>query len=252
MRFKGAVKMKKDEIFSETEDTKLKQFLSGGRVYSQLAVAIVSALVFVITMAGIVGVYSNVSEAKNVCELTGINVDRDLEGQYVTGSAYKFLAKLGYIAETERAATHYYYLMYVDASDGEQKLTLVEAPREMDEMINGIIESYLNYASDPDAGYQGGAFTDMSGRFKKMNSQEEKMMSEAVSQLGLTREPQIECTLKLGAIPKGTDTVPYWFIAVPFGVAMVVSAVLFLYGLKLERIREEANKSPYPYQNRKK
>lgn len=244
--------MKNDTAFSETEDTKLKQFLTGGRVYSQLAVAIIAALVLVLTVSGMVGIYHNCNEAKNLKDLTRIDVSGDLEGQYIQGSAYKFLAKLGYIAQTEAAATHYYYLMYTDAADGEQYVTLVEAPKNMDESINSVIDSFLAYAGNPDDGYTGGAFSDMTGRFKKMTSQEEEMMDEGMEKLGLTQEKRLGCTLKIMPLPKKTDTVGYWFLAVPAAVAFVVSLILFLYGLKLEGIREEANKSPYPYQNRKK
>ena len=91
--------------FSETEDTTLKQFLSGSRVWAMLAAAIMSIIVFIPTFAAILGIYSNASKAKNVKELSEINLGSDLDGQYVTGSAYKFLTKLGYIAETEAAAT---------------------------------------------------------------------------------------------------------------------------------------------------
>ena len=248
--------MDNEVAFSETEDTKLKRFLTGGRIYSQLAVAICCAIVFIITVAGMVGVYSNIAQAKNVTDLTGLDVSRDLDGQYVSGSAYKFLAKLGYIAETERAATHYYYLMYIDASDGLQHLTLVEAPKESDETLQRMISAYLDfvqsYSESADDAQLSSKLDDLSGRFKKMSRNEEELMKSGVSELGLTRETQVAYTLKIGPLPKVSDTVPYWFIAVPFGAAMAVSAVLFLYGMKLERIREEANKSPYPYQNRKK
>lgn len=245
--------MNNDQIFSDTEDTKLKRFLSGSRVYSQLAVLIISALVFIITVAGMASVYSNISEAKNVQDLTGLNIDRDLEGQYVKGNAYKFLAKLGYIAQSERAATHFYYLMYIDASDGDQHLTLVEAPKEMDEHIQAVIDSYLSYAQNPDGGYTGGAFEDLTGRFKKMTSSEERLMSSGISTLGLRQFDTVDYTLKFGPIPKASDTVAYWFVAIPFGIALVVSAALFVYGLKLEGKRAKATESPYPYyQNRKK
>lgn len=247
--------MKNEEIFSETEDTKLKQFLRGGRVYSQLAVAIVSALVVILTVSGIVSVNSNVKEAQNLQNLTGLDVNRNLDGQYISGSAYKFLAKLGYIAESEKAATHFYYLMYTDAADGEQYLTLVQAPKEMDSSIEQIIDGFLKYAgeyaSDPNASYTGAGLDSVSGRFKNMSSQESSIFSSGISTLGLYQEKTINYTLKLGPLPKSSDTVGYWFIAVPFGTALVVSLILFLYGLKLERMREEANKSPYPYLNRK-
>ena len=245
--------MKNDEIFSETEDTKLKQFLTGGRVYSQLAVAIVSAIVLILTVIGMINIYSNCNEAQNLENLTGLNVARDLNGQYVRGSAYKFLAKLGHIAESEKAATHFYYLMYLDASDEQQYLTLVQAPREMDDNIQSVISSFLAYAQNPDAGYSGSAFEEITGRVKSKSSSEQQLMTKGVSMLGLTNEKLVSQTLKLGPLPKKTDTVGYWFIAVPFGVALVVSVILFLYGLKLEEKRAKANESPYPYyQNRKK
>lgn len=244
--------MKNDSVFSETEDTKLKQFLTGGRVYSQLAVAIISALVLILTFAGIIGIYSNANQAENLSDITGLDVSRDLDGQYVSGAAYKFLAKLGYIAESERAATHYYYLMYIDGADGNQYLTLVEAPKDMDPTIQNVIDSFLSYVQNPDGGYVGGAFSDLSGRFKKMTDSEESMMSSGISKLSLTQEKTIGYTLKLGPLPKRSDTVAYWFIAVPFTAAFIVSAALFIYGTHLENKRAEANKSPYPYLNRKK
>ena len=248
--------MNNEDVFSETEDTKLKRFLTGGRVYSQLAVAIVCAIVFTVTLAGMIGVYSNISQAKNVEDLTGINVARDLDGQYIKGSAYKFLAKLGYIAESDRAATHYYYLMYTDASDGEQYLTLVEAPKESDAALQRIVTAYLDfvesYSAEADSASSASRRDDMTGRFKTMSKKEAELMSEGVSALGLNREKQIAYTLKIGELPKGSDTVPYWFIIIPFGIALVVSVILYFYGTHLERLREEKNRSPYPYQNRKK
>lgn len=248
--------MNNEDIFSETEDTKLKRFLSGGRIYSQLAVAICCAIVLAVTVAGMIGVYSNVAQAKNLTDLTGIDVSGDLDGQYVKGSAYKFLAKLGYIAESERAATHYYYLMYLDAADGLQHLTLVEAPKESDETLQRMISAYLefvqSYSESADSAQLTSKLDDMTGRFKKMSKNEEKLMDSGVSELGLSREPRVGYTLKIGVLPKASDTVPYWFIAIPFGAAAVVSTVLFIYGTNLEHKREEANKSPYPYQNRKK
>lgn len=244
--------MKNDAIFSETEDTKLKQFLTGGRVYSQLAVAIISALVVVFTVAGMVGVYRNCKQAENVQSLTGLDVSGDLNGQYVEGGAYKFLAKVGHIAESEAAATHLYYFMYLDGADGSQYLTLVQVPKDMVTYVDATVDSYLSYAKDPDKGLQGGAFESITGRFKSMSSDEKILMKQGISGYGLGQEKTVNYTLKLGPLPKRSDTVGYWFLAVPFGIAMVVSAVLFLYGLKLEEKREEANKSPYPYLNRKK
>lgn len=243
--------MKNDAAFSETEDTKLKQFLTGGRIYSQLAVAIISALVFVLTTAGIVGIYRNCKQAENIQNLVGLDVSGNLDGQYITGGAYKFLAKLGYIAQSDAAATHYYYLMYTDAADGNQYVTLVQAPKDMDASVQSVIDGFLNYVKNPDGNYVGSAFSELSGRFKKMSSQEKELMTTGVSKLGLTQERLISYTLKITPLPKKSDTVGYWFLAIPFGIAMVVSIILFLYGLSLENKRAEANKSPYPYQNRK-
>ena len=248
--------MNNEEIFSATEDTKLKKFLTGGKVYSQLAVAIVSALVVVLTVAGLVNIYSNVKQAENIKNLTGLDVKGDLDGQYVIGNAYKFLAKLGYIADSEKAADYFYYLMYIDAADGEQYLTLIQAPRAMDESLRLVIEGFLNYAGsysgDPNETYTGAGIEDMTGRFKKMSSSEQSIFSSGVSALGLYNEETVNYTLKIGMLPKKSDTVGYWFILVPFSAALIVSTILFLYGLKLERAREEAAKSPYPYLNRKK
>ncbi len=248
--------MNNDAAFSETEDTKLKQFLTGGRVYSQLAVAIITGIVFVLTLAGIIGIYHNLNESKNIKNLTRLDVSGDLNGQYVSGNAYKFLAKLGYIAQSDAAATHYYYLMYTDAADGEQYVTLVECPKSADPQVQEVITGFLDfvddYTSDPSASYQGAALQDVTARFKNMTSQEAELFEQGVRALGLTNEKKINYTMKIMELPKASDTVGYWFLLVPFGVAMVVSFVLFLYGLRLEEKREEANKSPYPYQNRKK
>lgn len=237
--------------FSETEDTTLKQFLSGSRVWAMLAAAIMSIIVFIPTFAAILGIYSNASKAKNVKELSEINLGSDLDGQYVTGSAYKFLTKLGYIAETEAAATDYYYLMYLDAPDGAQIATLVRADKRGDADIQGIIDAYLSYAQNPDDGYKGN-IVEIEGRFKKLSSQEERMLSQAMSKLNLINDPVLSYSLRVGKLPAGKDTVPYWFIAFPFGVAAIVCAVLFVYGLILEDKRAKANMSPYPYLNRKK
>ena len=78
------------------------------------------------------------------------------------------------------------------------------------------------------------------------------MFEEGIRTLGLTNEKCLGYTMKIMELPKATDTVGYWFLCIPFGVAMIVSLILFFYGLKLESKREEANRSPYPYQNRKK
>lgn len=245
-------KMKNDVIFSETEDTKLKQFLTGSRIYSQLAVAIISALVVVFTTAGLVGVYRNCKQAENLQNLTGLDVSGNLNGQYVEGGAYKFLGKVGHIAETEAAATHIYYFMYIDAADENQYLTLVQVPKDMTKYVDTAVQSYLSYAQKPESGLLGGSFESIAGRFKNMTSDEATLMKKGISGYGLTQEKTIDYTLKLAPLPKKSDTVGYWFLVIPFGIAMVVSIILFLYGLKLEEMREEANKSPYPYQNRKK
>lgn len=246
--------MNNEAAFSETEDTKLKQFLTGSRIYTMLALAIISALVFVVTVAGMIGVYSNCKQAQNIEDFNGLDVSRNLNGQYVVGSAYKFLAKLGYIAQSDSAATHYYYLMYTDAADGNQYVTLVEAPKDADPQIQTVITDFLNYVQNYSDGsvYQGSALQDMTGRFKNMSSEEKEIMEQGVSSLGLGRELMIDYTLKVGKLPKTSDTIGYWFIAIPFGIAMIVGAVLFIYGVKLEDKRAEANKSPYPYLNRKK
>ena len=144
-----------EQVFSETEDTKLKRFLSGSRIYTMLAAAIIALIVFIPTFASILGIYHNVAESKNVKSLSEINLSSDLNGQYVTGSAYKFLTQLGYIAESEAAATDYYYLMYIDAPNGEQVATLVEADKRGDEDLQYVIDAYLAYAKDPEAGYMG-------------------------------------------------------------------------------------------------
>lgn len=239
-----------NNAFSETEDTSLKQFLTGSRVYIMLAAAVISLIVFAPTFAAILGIYGNVNQAKNITELTELDITADLHDQYVHGSAYKFLAKLGYIAETEAAANDYYYLMYLDV-DGEQIATLVQADKRGDADIAAIIDAYLAYAQDPDAGYKG-KIIEFDGRFKKMSGSEAKMLDTGMSKLGIKGAKLDGYTLKVAPLPEANDTVPYWFIAVPFGIATVVCAVLFVYGLILEDKREKANLSPYPYLNRKK
>ena len=94
--------MDNEKIFSETEDTPLKQFLSGNRIYTMLAAAIICAIVFIPTLANIIGIYKNVKKSENVMDISEVNLASDLDGQYITGSAYKFLARLGYIAESGR------------------------------------------------------------------------------------------------------------------------------------------------------
>ncbi len=240
-----------EKQFSDTEDTKLKQFLTGSRIYSMLAAAIVAAIVFIPTFATILGIYSNAAKAKNVKEISELNLASDLDGQYVTGSAYKFLAKLGYIAESEAAATEYYYLMYIDAPDGTQIATLVRADKRGDADIQAIISAYLSYVQNPDDGYKGN-IVKIEGKFKKLTDQENSMLTQAMNTLSLTNDPVLGYSLRISNLPTGKDTVPYWLVAFPFGVAMIICAVLFVYGLILENKREEANRSPYPYQNRKK
>ena len=140
--------------------------------------------------------------------------------------------------------------MYIDAPNGEQVATLVEADKRGDEDLQYVIDAYLAYAKDPEAGYMGNII-EINGRFKNMSSSEEKLFEAGLDQCGITG-PVLGYTLKLGNFPTPSDTVPYWFIAVPFGVAAIVCAILFVYGLSLENKRAKANMSPYPYQNRKK
>lgn len=237
------------EQFSETEDTALKRFLSGSRIYIMLVVAVFSFLIFVPTFATIITIYSNANRAENVTELSKINPYSDLSNQYVQGNTYKYVAQLGYIAETKAAATHYYYLMYLDAQ-GEQYAVLVQSPIEGDDTLQSIISAYLAYAKDPDAGYQGNVL-EITGRFKKMTANEQTLFETGLSQCAVS-DPAIGYTLKLQTLPTAKDTVPYYFLAVPFGAIMIVSICLYFYGVKLEKKREEANKSPYPYLNRKK
>lgn len=238
-----------EQQFSETEDTALKRFLSGNRIYIMLGVAIVSFIVFVLSSATIVGITSNIRKAENLVELNQIDPHSDLSGQYVQGDVYKFIGKLGYIAESERAATHYYYLMYLDVSE-TQYAVMVQAPKSGDSDLQGIISAYLAYAKDPDAGYQGNVI-EVSGRFKNMSSQEQELFETGLTKC-VVKDEAIPYVLKLLPLPTAKDTVPYYLFAVPFCIALVASVILFLYGLALEKKREEANKSPYPYLNRKK
>ncbi len=237
-------------MFSDTEDTSLKRFLTGNKVYIMLAAAIVSLIVFLPTFIAILGIYGNVANAENVVSITELDVTADLDGQYVNGLAYKFLGKIGYIAESEAAATDYYYLMYIDDDTLGQVATLVKANKSGHEGISTVISAYLNYAKDQSAGYQG-QMVEVQGRFHKMTSMEEDLMSQAISSLSISA-PALGYTLKISPLPKASDTVAYWFIAVPFGIATIVCAVLFVYGLALEDKRAKVNLSPYPYLNRKK
>lgn len=238
-----------EQSFSETEDTALKRFLMGSRIYTMLAAALIALLVFIPTFASIVGIYNNVNSAKNFIDLSQVASQPDLNGQYVKGSAYKFLAKLGYIAETEAAATHYYYAMYLDINE-EQVAVLVEADKRGDTEIGAVIDAYLAYAQNPDAGYRGN-IVEVEGRFKNMSRSEEELFNAGISQLGI-KGRTLGYTLKIGKFPTAGDTVAYWFIALPFGIATVVCLVLFIYGLRLEDKRAKANMSPYPYLNKKK
>lgn len=236
--------------FSETEDSKLKQFLTGSRIYTMLAAAIICAIVAIPVFFAMMGVYSNVRQAENVKSISEVNLGADLDGQYVTGSAYKFLTKLGYIAESEAAAYDFYYLLYLDSPDGQQIATVVKADKRGDADIQGVIKAYLSYVKDPDAGYKGN-IVEIEGRFHKLSSQEEQMLKKAVSALNIS-SPCLGYTLKIGKLPTKKDTIGYWFVLMPFSIAVIVCSILFMYGLKLENERAKANESPYPYQNRKK
>ena len=242
--------MDNEKIFSETEDTPLKQFLSGNRIYTMLAAAIICAIVFIPTLANIIGIYKNVKKSENVMDISEVNLASDLDGQYITGSAYKFLARLGYIAESEEAATDFYYIMFIDTPDGEQVATLVKADKRGDEDMQLVIDAYLSYAEDPDAGYLGNVL-EISGKFQKMTRQEQELFEEGISRTAINSPMLGDYTLKLEPLPTPSDTVPYWFFAVPFGAGLVVSVILFIYGLRHEEKRAKANASPYPYQNRK-
>lgn len=240
----------KEIQFSETEDTSLKRFLKGNRIYTMLAAAIIAAVIFIPTIASIIGIYSNVKQSQNVITLSEAATAGDLDGVYVTGGAYKFLTKIGYIAESEAAATEYYYLMYIDAPDGTQIATLVAADKRGDADIEAIIDAYLAYVQNPDAGYRGN-IVEVTGRFKNPSSQESNMLKQAINKLGIN-SPVLGYTLKVRKMPAKSDTVPYWFFAFPFGCVMIVCSVLFVYGLILEDKRARANESPYPYLNKKK
>lgn len=238
-----------EQQFSETDDTALKRFLNGNRIYIMLAVAIVSFLVFILSFATIIGITSNIKKAENLVDLAQIDPYSNLNGQYVQGNVYKFVARLGYIAESERAATDYYYLMYLDVDD-KQYAVLVQTAIQGDADLQQVISAYLAYAKNPDAGYQG-SIIEIGGRFKNMSSQEQELFEAGLTKCAV-KDEAIPYTLKVAPLPEASDTLPYYFFAVPFGAAMVVSIILFLYGLSLEKKREEANKSPYPYLNRKK
>ncbi len=237
------------EEFAPTEDTKLKRFLSGKTIYILLIATIICLVAFLPTVATIGTIYHNAKTAENVINLSDVTLTYDLTDQYVTGSAYKFLAQIGYIAATEDAANYYYYVMYLDI-DGEQVATLVEADKRGDDEIQEVIDAYLEYASDPDAGYQG-SIVEITGRFKAMTSSEEELFTEGLSAMGLSGTA-LGYTLKIQALPEASDTIPYWCVAVPAGIGFVVCGILTVYGFILEDKREKAQLSPYPYQNQKK
>lgn len=238
-----------ESAFSETEDTSLKRFLSGGRIYSMLAAAIICLLVFVPTFAAILNINGNIKKSKNAVSVSDIRFSDDLSGKYVTGQAYKFLAKLGYIAESEAAATDYYYILYLDI-ENEQVVTLVKASKLGDSEILDMIDAYLSFAENPDSGYRGNILK-LEGRFLKMTKDESEIFTTGIAKTGV-KGTRLDYTLKLTHFPTGKDTVVYWFIAVPFGAAAIVFLILFFYGCSLESKREEANRSPYPYLNKSK
>lgn len=237
-------------LFSDTEDTKLKRFLTGNNIYIMLGSAIISFLIFILTLIPIINIHSNIKTAENLVEISEINVMSDLHDQYVRGDVYKFVGKLGYIATSEAAATEYYYLMYLDNVDGNQYAVLVEAPIGGDADLQNIISAYLSYAKNPDAGYQGNII-ELGGRFRRMNANEEELFNEGLTKCAVT-DPYIPYTLEVRALPEASQTVAYYFFCVPFGIVMIVSICLFFYGMKLEQMREKAKESPYPYLNRKK
>lgn len=237
-------------LFSDTEDTKLKRFLKGNNIYMMLGAAIVSFLIFILTLIPIININSNINTAKNLMNIHEIDVYTDLHDQYVQGDVYKFVGRLGYIAASEAAATEYYYLMYLDNADGNQYAVLVEVPIAGDADLQDIVTAYLNYAKDPDAGYQGNII-EIGGRFRKMSSNEETLLSEGLTKCAVT-VPYLTFTLEVGQLPEASQTVAYYFFCVPFGIVMIISIALFIYGQKLEAKREKANESPYPYLNRKK
>lgn len=237
------------EQYPDTDNTELKRFLSGNRIYIMLAVAIIAFLVFALSFATIIGITSNVKQSENLVDIASINPASDLNGQYVQGDVYKFVGRLGYIAESERAATDYYYLMYLDV-EGQQYAVLVQTAVAGDRDLQQVIDAYLAYAKNPDAGYQG-SIIEIGGRFKNMSADEKTLFEAGLTKCAVT-DPAIPFTLKVAPLPKASDTVLYYVFAVPAFIALVVGVILFVYGLSLEKKREEANKSPYPYLNRKK
>ncbi len=236
-------------LFSDTEDTKLKRFLTGGKVYAMLAVAIISAIVVILTVAPIISIMNNAEKADNFTPIHEIDVFSDLDGTYVKGDVYKFVAELGYIAPSKAAVTEYYYLMYLDVGE-EQYAVLVSAPVETSAQLNQVISSYLSYAKNPEAGFNGSALQDFCGRFKKMSANEQQLFEEGLTQCAV-KDIAVSYTLQAMRFPEKSDTVPYFFVAVPFAAALVVSICFYFYGMKLETAREKAKESPYPYLNRK-
>lgn len=240
----------KENIFLDTEDTKLKRFLKGEKIYYMLVCAIIFAIIFAFSTAATVKLFINVEAAKGIENIHEINVYSDLDNQYVEGDVYKFVAQLGYIATSEAAATEYYYLMYLDNADGNEYAVLVEAPIEGDSDLQEIITAYLNYAKDPDSGYQGNIIS-ITGRFRDMSKNEQTLFNEGISKCAVS-DTAIGYTFEVGQIPKGRDTIPYFLFSIPSGAGLIVCLAFFFYGRSLEAKREKANESPYPYLNKKK
>lgn len=239
-----------ESIFLDTEDTKLKRFLKGEKIYYMLVCAIICAIIFAFSTAAIIKLFINVEAAKDIQNIHEINVYSDLDNQYVEGDVYKFVAKIGYIATSEEAATEYYYLMYLDNSDGNEYAVLVEAPIAGDSDLQDVITAYLNYAKDQESGYQGNIIA-ISGRFREMSKNEQTLFSEGLSKCAVS-DTAIGYTFEVGEIPVGRDTIPYFIFAIPSGAGLIICLAFFLYGRNLEAKREKANESPYPYLNRKK
>lgn len=239
-----------ENLFLDTEDTKLKRFLKGEKIYYMLVIAIVCLIIFAFSLTAIIKLFINVDAAKNIKNIHEINIYSDLDNQYVEGDVYKFVAQLGYIATSEAAATEYYYLMYLDNADGNEYAILVEAPVDGDAYLQEVISAYLAFAKDPDAGYSGNILT-ISGRFRSMTNNEKTLFNEGLSQCAVT-DTALGYTFEVGQIPKGRDTIPYFLFAIPSCVGLVIGLAFFLYGRNLEAKREKANESPYPYLNKKK
>lgn len=240
----------KENTFLDTEDTKLKRFLKGEKIYSMLVLAIVCAIIFAFSLAAIIRIFINVEAAKSIKNIHEINVYSDLDNQYVEGDVYKFIAQLGYIATSEAAATEYYYLMYLDNDDGNEYAVMVEAPIEGDADLQDVISAYLAYAKDPDSGYMGNIIS-ISGRFRSMTNNEKTLFNEGISQCAVT-DTALGYVFEVGEIPVGRDTIPYFLFAIPSFAGLAIGVAFFLYGRKLEAKREKANESPYPYLNKNK